>query len=221
MSLNSPDRVTALAGLATLDEPVRRRLYEYVSDAGRPVSRDEAAGAAGITRTLAAYHLDKLAEAGLLATTYERPAGRGGPGAGRPAKLYRTAEQELAVSVPPRAYELLARLLAEAAESDTTGTVRTTLHRVAHDVGREIGTRAGGDLVTALRGGGYQPHAGPDGGIELLNCPFHRLAQEHRDLVCGLNLRLVDGVITESTRPQARAELSPRPGRCCVVVSGG
>ena len=221
MSLNSPDRVTALAGLATLDEPVRRRLYEYVSDAGRPVSRDEAAGAAGITRTLAAYHLDKLAEAGLLATTYERPAGRGGPGAGRPAKLYRTAEQELAVSVPPRAYELLARLLAEAAESDTTGTVRTTLHRVAHDVGREIGTRAGGDLVTALRGGGYRPHAGPDGGIELLNCPFHRLAQEHRDLVCGLNLRLVDGVITESTRPQARAELSPRPDRCCVVVSGG
>jgi len=221
VSLNSPDRVTALAGLATLDEPVRRRLYEYVSDAGRPVSRDEAAGAAGITRTLAAYHLDKLAEAGLLATTYERPAGRGGPGAGRPAKLYRTAEQELAVSVPPRAYELLARLLAEAAESDATGTVRTTLHRVAHDVGREIGTRAGGDLVTALRGGGYQPHADPDGGIELLNCPFHRLAQEHRDLVCGLNLRLIDGVITESTRPQARAELSPRPGRCCVVVSGG
>jgi len=68
--------VTALAGLATLDEPVRRRLYEYVSDAGRPVSRDEAAGAAGITRTLAAYHLDKLAEAGLLTTTYQRPAGR-------------------------------------------------------------------------------------------------------------------------------------------------
>ena len=220
MSLSSPDRVTALAGLATLDEPVRRRLYEYVSDAGRPVSRDEAAGAAGITRTLAAYHLDKLAEAGLLTTTYQRPAGRTGPGAGRPAKLYRPAEQELAVSVPPRAYELLARLLAEAAESDTTGTVRSTLHGVAHDVGRQISTKAGGDLMTALRGGGYQPHAGPDGGIELLNCPFHRLAQEHRDLVCGLNLRLIEGVITESTRPQARAELEPSPGRCCVVVRG-
>src|SRR5512135_3349010 len=111
---NGPDRLAALAGLASLDEPVRRRLYEYVGDQDWPVSRDEAAAAAGITRTLAAYHLDKLAEAGLLATSYQRPAGRAGPGAGRPAKLYRQAGQELTVSVPPRAYELLARLLAEA-----------------------------------------------------------------------------------------------------------
>jgi predicted ArsR family transcriptional regulator len=221
VSLSSPDRVAALAGLATLDEPVRRRLYQYVSEAGRPVSRDEAAGAAGITRTLAAYHLDKLAEARLLATTYQRPAGRAGPGAGRPAKLYQQAEQELAVSVPPRAYELLARLLAEAAESDTTGSVRRALTGVARDVGRQLGTEAGGDLLAALRDGGYQPRAGAGGGIELRNCPFHRLAREHRDLVCGLNLSLVGGMITGSTQPEARAELAPSPDRCCVVVRGG
>jgi predicted ArsR family transcriptional regulator len=221
VDLSDPDRVTALAGLASLDEPVRRRLYEYVSDAGRPVSRDEAAAAAGISRTLAAYHLDKLAEAGLLATTYQRPAGRGGPGAGRPAKLYRQAERELAVSVPPRAYELLARLLAEAAESDTTGSVRRTLTGVAHDVGRQLGTEAGGDLLTALRDCGYQPRAGSGGDIELRNCPFHRLALEHRELVCGLNLGLVEGMITGSAEPQARALLTPSPDRCCVVVRGG
>lgn len=221
MSLSGPDRLTDLAGLASLDDPVRRRLYEYVSDAGRPVSREEAAEAAGITRTLAAYHLDKLAGAGLLATTYRRPAGRAGPGAGRPAKLYQQAEQELAVSVPPREYELLARLLAEAAESDTTGRVRSTLNGVARSVGRRAGTEAGGDLATALRGCGYQPHATLDGGIELRNCPFHRLAQDHRDLVCGLNLSLIEGVISGSAWPRARAVLSPTPGRCCVVVSGG
>ena len=220
MSVSGPDRLAAIAGLASLDEPVRRRLYEYVSDAGRPVSREEAAGAAGITRTLAAYHLDKLAEAGLLATTYQRPAGRAGPGAGRPAKLYRQAGQELAVSVPPRAYELLARLLAEAAESDTTGTVSSTLNEAAYEVGRQLGTQAGRDLVTALRSCGYQPHAGPDGGVELRNCPFHRLAQEHQELVCGLNLRLIEGAITGSRQPRARARLSPAPGRCCVVVHG-
>jgi predicted ArsR family transcriptional regulator len=218
VSLSWPDHLTDLAGLASLDDPVRRRLYEYVSDAGRPVSREEAAEAAGITRTLAAYHLDKLAEAGLLTTTYRRPAGRAGPGAGRPAKLYQQAEQELAVSVPPRAYGLLARLLAEAAESDTTGKVRSTLNGVARSVGRQAGTEAGGDLATALRGCGYQPLATPDGGIELRNCPFHRLAQEHRDLVCGLNLALIEGVVSGSARPQARAVLSPAPGRCCVVV---
>jgi len=220
VSVSGPDRLAAIAGLASLDEPVRRRLYEYVSDAGRPVSREEAARAAGITRTLAAYHLDKLAEAGLLATTYQRPAGRAGPGAGRPAKLYRQAGQELAVSVPPRAYELLARLLAEAAESDTTGKVSSTLNEAAYEVGRQLGTQAGRDLVTALRSGGYQPHASPDGGVELRNCPFHRLAQEHQELVCGLNLRLIEGVITGSRQPRACARLSPAPGRCCVVVHG-
>jgi predicted ArsR family transcriptional regulator len=221
VSLSWPDRLTDLAGLASLDDPVRRRLYEHISDAGRPVSREEAAEAAGITRTLAAYHLDKLAEAGLLTATYRRPAGRAGPGAGRPAKLYQQSGQELAVSVPPRAYGLLARLLAEAAESDTTGQVRSTLNGVARSVGRQAGTEAGGDLAAALRGCGYQPHTTQDGGIELRNCPFHRLAQEHRDLVCGLNLALIEGVITGSARPQARAVLSPAPGRCCVVVRGG
>ena len=203
MSPTGPDRLRDLAGLASLDEPVRRRLYEYVSDAGRPVSREEAAGATGIARTLAASHLYTLAEAGLLATTYQRPEGLGGPGAGRPAKLYQQAQRELAVSVPPRAYELLARLLAEAAESDTTGRVRSTLNGAAHNLGRQVGTEAGGDLVTALRGCGSQP-----------------LAQEHQELVCGLNLCLIEGVIAGSGRPQARARLSPSPGRCCVVVRG-
>jgi predicted ArsR family transcriptional regulator len=212
------DRLAALAGLASLDEPVRRRLYEYVSDQDRPVSREEAAAAAGITRTLAAYHLDKLADAGLLAAGYARPAGRAGPGAGRPAKLYRQATHELTASVPPRAYELLARLLAEAAESDTTGTVRTTLNEAAHNAGRQAGTQAGAALLTALRACGYQPHPRPDGALELRNCPFHRLAQAHQELVCGLNLRLIEGLITGSRQPQARAVLSPRPGRCCVLV---
>lgn len=217
---SGPDHLTALAGLASLDEPVRRRLYEYVSGQDRPVSREEAAAATGITRTLAAYHLDKLADAGLLATTYQRPAGRAaGPGAGRPAKLYRQAGQELTVSVPPRAYELLAWLLAEAAESDTTGRVRSTLHKVARNLGRQVGAEAG-DLAAALHGCGYQPRASAEGALELRNCPFHRLAQEHQELVCGLNLRLIQGVITGSAHPRARAVLSPSPGHCCVVVHG-
>ena len=203
-----------------LDEPVRRRLYEYVGDQDWPVSREEAAAAAGITRTLAAYHLDKLAEAGLLAISYRRPAGRAGPGAGRPAKFYRQSGQELAVSVPPRAYELLARLLAEAAESDTTGRVRTTLNKVAYDLGRQVGTESGADLTAALHGCGYQPRSSADGVLELRNCPFHRLVQEHQELVCGLNLRLIEGVITGSAHPRAHAVLSPNPGRCCVVVHG-
>lgn len=217
---SGPDRGAALAALASLDEPVRRRLYDYVSSQDRPVAREEAAEAAGITRTLAAYHLDKLADAGLLAGTYQRPPGRSGPGAGRPAKLYQLARQELAVSVPPRAYEMLARLLAEAAESDTTGNVRVTLRRAAHDLGRQTGSESGVDLISAMSACGYQPHAAAEGALELHNCPFHRITQEHPELVCGLNLSLIEGVIAGSAHPQARAVLNPSPGRCCVVIHG-
>lgn len=220
MSWDSAAQLAALAGLATLDDPVRRRLYEYVSGQDQPVSRDDAAAAAGIGRALAAYHLDKLAGAGLLETAYQRPAGRGGPGAGRPAKLYRPSGRELSVSVPPRAYELLARLLAEAAESDTTGQVRTTLNAVAHNLGRQLSEETGEDPAALLDRYGYQPRTGPGGVIELRNCPFHQLARSHQDLVCSLNLRLVEGLIAGSRRPGVRAALSPHPGRCCVVVQG-
>jgi predicted ArsR family transcriptional regulator len=212
------DEFAALAGLSSLDEPVRRRLYGHVVAHDGPVSRDGAAAAVGIGRTLAAYHLDRLTEAGLLAVTYERPAGHGGPGAGRPAKLYRPADREFAVSVPPRSYDLLARLLAESVTKDATGAVRAALQEVAHDTGRRTASAAGGRLVAALRECGYQPREGDGGVIELRNCPFHRLAQDHPKLVCGLNLSLVGGIVAGSRRKRAHAALEPGPGRCCVVV---
>lgn len=208
----------ALAGISALDGPLRRRLYDFVMAQDGPVSREEAAAATGIGRTLAAYHLDKLAEAGLLATAYQRAPERGGPGGGRPAKLYRLAEREFVVSVPPRAYDMLARLLAEALETDATGTVRTALDRVARDTGRQAAEATGGDLMAALRASAYQPRGGADGVIELRNCPFHRIAEDHRDLVCGLNLSLVTGIVEAGPDPRARAELRPQPGRCCVVI---
>ena len=113
-----------LASLSTLDDPVRRRLYEVVTRQPGPVGRDEAAAAAGVGRALAVYHLDKLVESGLLAATYQRPAGRSGPGAGRPAKLYARADREFTVTVPPRSYELAARLLVQAVEADDSGRSR-------------------------------------------------------------------------------------------------
>src|ERR1700745_3761288 len=86
--------VTEISVIAVLDDPVRRRLYDYVSSQGDGVSRSEAAQATGIGRTLAAFHLDRLATAGLVEVIFARPAGRSGPGAGRPAKLYRRTAAE-------------------------------------------------------------------------------------------------------------------------------
>jgi predicted ArsR family transcriptional regulator len=208
-----------VARVAVLEDPVRRRLYEYVRERGEPVGREEAGEAAGIARSLAAYHLDKLAEQGLLSTTYARPEGRGGPGAGRPAKLYAPTEEEVAVSLPARDYEFAARLLVEAAEEDTTGSARAALDEVARRAGREI--VEGEDLVGALRERGYEPVTEEDGTVRLRNCPFHRLAQDHRDVVCGMNLGFVEGMLDGLEEQGHTARLDPRPGLCCVAIRPG
>ncbi len=218
MSTRRSADLAGVSELSHLDDPLRRRLYESVVESDGPVSREQAAAGASIGRTLAAYHLDKLAEAGLLAVSYQRPAGRGGPGAGRPAKLYTRADNEISVSVPPRDYELLARLLVTSVEQDTSGAVQEAVNSAAHDAGRRAGAEADGDLVDALRNCGYLPRTDGEGRIDLRNCPFHLVARNHRDVVCGLNLRLVEGVIAGCGHPRAHAALEPAPDRCCVVV---
>lgn len=216
MAAGSPG-LEALGRLSTLDDPVRRRLYDMVVAQDEPVSREQAANEVGIGRTLAAYHLDKLTAAGLLATIYRRPEGRSGPGAGRPAKLYHRADTELAVSVPTRDYELLASVLVRSLDHDEGGVLTAAVNDAARTAGREA-VPPEGDLVESLRCCGYEPRMDAEGNLELRNCPFHRVAQTHRDAVCGLNLHLVQGVIEASAEPDARAQLDPRPGRCCVVI---
>src|SRR5688500_20386593 len=121
------DPLEPIGALSALGDQTRRRAYEHVSAQGHPVGRDEVANALGIGRTLAAYHLDRLADAGLLSVAYARRSGRTGPGAGRPAKLYERSDREVAVSVPPRDYGLAARLLAHAAAHDEHGGTRRAL----------------------------------------------------------------------------------------------
>lgn len=220
MSTPPPGDLAALPGLSHLNDPLRRQLYEYVAESDGPISREQAAAAAGIGRTLAAYHLDKLADAGMLTISYQRLTGRAGPGAGRPAKLYTRASQEMTVSVPPRDYELLARLLVEAVERDASGAVRAAVDGVALEAGRRAATESDKDILAALRSCGYLPHFDDDDRVSLRNCPFHMVARDHRDVVCGLNLRLIEGVIAGCDHPQAHAELAPHPDRCCVVVHG-
>lgn len=203
--------------LNVLADPVRRQLYDYVTTQESPVGREEAAKAAGLSRTLAAYHLDRLADAGLLTTSYARTGGRSGPGAGRPAKHYRRADQEVSVSVPPRSYRLLADLLAGAATTDPSGEVRAALLHAATEQGR-AGASDGADLLASLREHGYEPVETADGDVVLRNCPFHHIARRHPELVCGLNEALLRGCLAGCGTDPDRAELAPEPGRCCVVI---
>lgn len=217
-SAGAPLDTAQLAALCSLDDDTRRRLYEVVAAASQPVSRDDASAALGIDRSLAAYHLDKLVDEGLLAASFARPEGRSGPGAGRPAKHYERAAREVSVSVPPRDYQLAADLLARAAEADATGTVRRALANAAADLGRELassGTNTA-DLIGHLAKQGFEPY--DDGGvIRLRNCPFHRLAQEHTELVCGMNLALLRSLVDAVGAPRT-AVLDPAPRRCCVAL---
>jgi predicted ArsR family transcriptional regulator len=210
-----PDRIAALAAL---DDPTRRAVFDLVAHRATPVSRDAAAEALGTTRRVAAFHLDRLADQGLLAVEYRRPPGRSGPGAGRPAKLYRRIEDEIAVSVPPRHYDLVGELLAAAVtESINTGAaVQQVLDRTAYQAGRTTGAAAG-TLLAALEDAGYEPHGDdPDGALILRNCPFHRLARQFTALVCGVNLQLLRGVADGAGDATRTVILDPSPGRCCV-----
>ena len=217
--------MTDLASLSSLDDPVRRRLYEVVRERTEPVGRDEAAAAAGVGRALAVYHLDKLVESGLLTASYSRPPGRSGPGAGRPAKLYARSGREFAVTVPPREYELAARLLVEAVETDPTERSRAALAGAARRLGSELGSayRPSGaerDVEGLLTQQGYEPCRGGDGVIRLRNCPFHQHAEQHRAVVCGMNLALVEGMCAGLGADGWHAALDPRPDYCCVAIGG-
>ncbi|TAM71526.1 ArsR family transcriptional regulator [Mycobacterium sp.] len=216
MDVSAGDGLDAVPGLSSLDDPIRRRLYDYVASCDEPVGRDDSAKAVGISRTLAAYHLDKLAEAGILAVSYARPSGRSGPGAGRPAKRYTRTQQELWASVPPRNYQLLAKLLAEAVDADESGKVASALAAAAREAGRASVADKG--MNDALYVCGYEPAPRADGDIELRNCPFHLLAGQYRELVCGLNLELIRGMLEAAGEGPGRAVLAPREDRCCVVL---
>jgi predicted ArsR family transcriptional regulator len=216
--MSLPSSSQDLASLSSLDDPVRHQLYEVVSRQGEPVGRDEAAAAAGIGRALAVYHLDKLVESGLLTASYQRPAGRSGPGAGRPAKLYARSDREFTVAVPPREYELAARLLVQAVESDPSGRSRSALRDAARQLGSELRSGQAQDLQGALAEHGYEPSRDDDGVIRLRNCPFHRLAEHHRDTVCGMNLGLIEGMVSGLEADGWRPVLDPQPGYCCVAI---
>lgn len=215
--------MTEISVIAVLDDPVRRRLYDYVTAQAHGVSRSEAAHAVGVQRTLAAFHLDRLAEAGLVEVTFRRPAGRSGPGAGRPAKLYRRSGAEHQVSVPPRDYRSAAELLAEVvdltgAEPQLQRSARSRGAAAGRDARRKAPQARDADLVVgALSAQGYQPYQ-EEAELRLRNCPFHVLASRYPPLICGMNLALLEGLLEGAAVTSLEAGLDPRPEECCVVL---
>jgi predicted ArsR family transcriptional regulator len=224
-----------LAAVAALGDPLRRRLYRFVSAQEGAVSRDQVADGAGVSRSAAAFHLDRLVDEGLLETEFRRLTGRQGPGAGRPAKLYRRAAKDISVSLPARRYELAAGLLAAAvAEAVQSGTgVAATLDRVAREEGARIAAAAAPlvgrrgspaararRVAEALAGEGYEPRTDA-GEVTLSNCPFSALVSDHPELTCHMNLALLEGFSQALPGAGVTAHLRPAVGRCCVSLEVG
>ncbi len=200
-----------LGAMGSLNDPTRRRLYAFVSMSSEPIGRDEAADALGIPRQTAAYHLDRLAEEGLVEVEFLRRSGRTGPGAGRPAKLYKRTDRDREVSLPPRRYGLAARILLDVV---STGAIkRKDLAAAARRIGAELGEVG---LERALLETGYDPVM-EEGEIRFRNCPFHVLKTQDQRTVCNLNLGLVEGML-EASGDGRTAFLEPSEAYCCVRV---
>lgn len=223
--MNDP-LATQIAGVAVLDDPVRRSLYLYVARQAEAVSRDAAAEATGATRENAAFHLDKLVAAGLLEASYRRLGGRTGPGAGRPSKVYRRSDRKLQFTLPARRYELAAEVLAEALETrraeDASVSVADAAHRAGAVLGAASARRGRGSplrrVTELLDAQGYEPVEAPRGVVRMRNCPFHEIAQAHPELVCGMNHAFMEGIVAGAAADGVTATLEPQPGRCCVTL---
>ena len=236
MSDPEQDKVDGVQAISALGEPSRRALYDMVAASDGWVSRDQAADATGMERGTAAHHLDRLAGEGLLEVDYKRLTGRSGPGAGRPAKMYRRADRDFGVSLPPRDYRLAGRLLARAVdrsrnentpiidalaqEAASEGrkwgeTIRSRLHGAT---GRTASTRRNA-IVDVLETQGFEPVVADDGTVHLRNCPFDYLATEHTDLICNMNVCLIGSTVEVVGRSGLNAQLSPHEGQCCVKLT--
>jgi len=216
-----------IGGVALLAEPTRRRLYDLVRSKGVAMGRDEAARHLGISRGLAAFHLDRLAGAGLLEIEYRRISGKTGRGAGRPAKLYRVSERQVSVSLPPTRYDLAGEILARSIEEGgRTDRGAQSVRRAAADRGREIGREMGPSVggrsplrraERALAELVFEPEA-RGGVVRLGTCPFPSLSRQSPDLVCSLNLALLGGLVAGLEAAGVVAEPDPEPTRCCVQL---
>jgi predicted ArsR family transcriptional regulator len=218
--------------VGVLEDDLRRRMYLFIRAQGRPVSRDDAAEHVGISRKLAAFHLDKLEARGLLVSHYARPPGRTGRGAGRSSKLYEPSDVEIDVSIPERRYDLVGDIMLATLQETVDEPPREVAKRIAFDKGHAIGDEVKSELKLrppgsertlsvaeeTLAGYGFEPYRDDEGTISLRNCPFHTLARKAPDLVCGLNREFIDGMLRGLGNESIEAALEPTPGECCVKL---
>ena len=220
----------AVAAIAALEDDVRRALYEHVRGSGAPVTRESAAAAVGISRKLAAFHLDKLVDLGLLSSGFGTSTPRR---VGRAPRVYEPASTDISVHLPDRTPEVLAEILVAAVtEERPDERAEDAALRLARERGAALGdaerSRVRGGRLGAERGltraadllarHGYEPYRS-GAAVRLRNCPFHPLAATAPAFVCGLNRAYLAGVVDGlGAGDRLDAVLAPVAGECCVEL---
>lgn len=216
-------RVSRVSALA---DPIRRALYHFVAHQPGAVSRDQAAAGLEIPRHTAKFHLDKLVDEGLLVPEFRRLSGRTGPGAGRPAKLYRRVRKEVNVTLPRRRYDLAGHVLADTLERIQSGTplnqaIEAAAENAANIVVESWPPPTEASDVERITGVltrlGYEPR--PDGdSVRLSNCPFQQLSDDHTSVICPINRQFIDAVGRRLDCTGVHPASVDRGTGCCVAL---
>ena len=196
--------------VAALGDPTRRSAFFHVRASTEPQSKDHVAAALGNDLRLAGFHLDKLVDQGFLRAEFRRRTGRTGPGAGRPAKLYSTAETEVHVDLPERRYDVLASLLLKVAADESGAPTSEVIERVGFEFGLQVGLAeaaagarspseaaqtAAREVAGILSRLGFAATTDGGGGITACACPFEDLAFRDPERICGLDRAIWRGIL--------------------------
>jgi predicted ArsR family transcriptional regulator len=186
----------------------------------------ELAELVGLAPNTVRLHLDQLVDAALVARARAEPTGRG-----RPREVYTAVA---GADVTEGAYRELARLLAEtlasvgpAAEPAAMATGRTWGSELVAQSGDDDVAAASNErerVVALMDDLGFEPRLAQDeGAVEMHHCPFHQVAAQHSDVVCGLHLGLMQGALSQlgSSVHATRLEPFVTPGVCLAHLGAG
>jgi predicted ArsR family transcriptional regulator len=230
LPIGAPDTDPAVRAIATLGDGLRQRMYAFIRDAGEPVTREQVAAATGISRKLAAFHLDKLLEVRLI---HADDAPIGVRRVGRRPKLYRCGDLDVQVSIPARQHDTLAEILLEAVLTSARGEDAAAASlRIARARGGALGAAARSEArpgrlgverclsatEAALRHWGFEPYRSSPACLRLRNCPFQPLASRAPALICGINHAFLAGFLDGLDTAAVHAVLDPHDGECCVEL---
>lgn len=190
-----------------LADDTRYRLYRYVGLAARPVSVREMSRRLSLHPNTLRPHLRRLEEAGLVSRELRKSAS-----VGRPQTLYSIRHAE---GPEGRDYRLLAEMLCGLVKGKRALEQARNLARqwgayMVAQGGPKPGVRLPARrnlavLQEAMARAGFDPRFRREAGngieVNLRDCPFRDLADDHRELVCTLHRGLVEGMLA-GLKPQ-------------------